>query len=72
MAKAELRFGAHGGMRELNSAELASVGGGRSPPVRDRRRGLFDINGSDWFRSNPIGRAATMSGAQQFWGFLYG
>ena len=71
MAKAELRFGAHGGMRELNSAELASVGGGRALQSGSGG-GLFDINGSDWFRSNPIGWAATMSGAQQFWGFLYG
>lgn len=70
MANAKLRFGAHGGLRELQGAELTLVGGGRGQSGTGG--GYFDVNGGDWHRNNRIGRLAARSNRRNPWGFLYG
>lgn len=66
MANAKLRPRACGGPRELNSAELTLVGGGRL----GTGGGFLDVRGSDWYQNNLFGRMAARAQWRRFWGVI--
>lgn len=66
MANAKLRPRACGGPRELNSAELTLVGGGRSGRP-GTGGGFLDIHGSDWYQNNLLGRMAARTQWRRLW-----